>query len=169
MDDALLDEHVGNDDLGAVDEDVVAVDGDGEGAVGQGGQIRAVGEQGGVADDVGDDVVAENAGQLLDGGVDEGGADGLEGGVVGDEGGQVGGQGAAGDAGHGEGADRRGLVQGDEGGGDVLGNGEEGVDDVDDAAGEVDVLGAISTTSSERARDGRRTACVTVEFCSRPE
>jgi len=81
----LLDKHVGDDHLGAVDKDIGAINCDGEGLVGQSSQFRAVGEKRGVADDVRNDVVAENALQLLDCDVQKSRANGLEGSIVGDK------------------------------------------------------------------------------------
>ena len=90
MNNTLLDKHVGDNHLGAVDKNIGAINGDGEGLVDQSSQFRAVGEKRGVADDVWDDVIAKNALQLLDGDVRKSRADGLEGSIVGDEDGHVG-------------------------------------------------------------------------------
>ena len=100
MNNTLLHEHIGNNDLGAVDKNIVAINGYGEGAVGQGSQLRAVGEHRGIPDDIGHDMVAENTNKLLHGDVRKGRADGLEGSIVGDEGGQVGRERSTGNARH---------------------------------------------------------------------
>ena len=112
VDDALLDEHVGNNDLGAVDEDIVTINGDGEGAVGQRSQHRAVCEQGRVSNDIGDDVIAKNASELLHRDVRQGRTNSLEGCIVGDEGGQVGWERSTGNSGPLKCTYSRGLVQG---------------------------------------------------------
>ena len=143
MDDAVGDEDVGEDDLGAVDEDAAVFDVDGQGLVDGGGEFGGVLEQGAVVHDEGHDVVADDFLQGRYADVAEHGADGLEGVVVRDEGCEVGGErGSAGGLGDGlDGAEGRGEVQGVEGDGEVLRDCQEGVDHVDDAAGEVDVLG----------------------------
>ena len=93
-------------------------------------------------------VVSKNGGELIDAEVADGGADVLEGHVVGHEDSKVGSSV--------DGRDEFGLGQGtgsgteagcDGGGGDVLGDGEDGVDDVDNAAGEVGVLLGVNSVS----------------------
>ena len=170
MDDTVGDENVGNEDLGAVDEDGAVGEGDGDVISLQGFGGGAVHEHGAVKDGAFDDwsgdvsivawraecgqgcekltVVAENGGELIDAEVADGGTDVLEGHIVGHEDGEVG-SGV-------DGRDEFGLGQStgggteagcDGGGGDVLRNGEDGVDDVDNAAGEVGVLLGVSSVS----------------------
>jgi hypothetical protein len=140
MDNTLFDEHIRKNDLGAIDEDIVAINRDGEVAIGDSRQLGAVYEVGRVGNNIRHDVVSKNARKLGHGHVCEGGADGLEGLVVGDKGGQIGGERSTGQAGVGNSAQSGGLVEGIEGGRDVLWNSQKVVNDVDDTTGKVDIL-----------------------------
>jgi hypothetical protein len=65
VDHAFFDKHIGNHNLRAVDEDIVAVSGHVDSAVGQSGEARAIREQSRVRDGVPYDVVTEYALELL--------------------------------------------------------------------------------------------------------
>ena len=67
VDHAFFDKHIGNHNLRAVDEDIVAVNGHVDSAVGQSGDVHAIREHSGVHDGVRYDVVAEYALELLHG------------------------------------------------------------------------------------------------------
>lgn len=98
MHDAVLEQDIGLQHAGAVDELRVRCHGDGEWATLHGGQGGPVGEAGGVADELGgvDHVVGEHFGQGGGGKVFEGLAERGEGGVGGDEEGEVRGGGEGG-------------------------------------------------------------------------
>jgi len=139
--DAVGHEHICHDHPGAVDPDgAVVADGHGDVSAVDGRQ-RTVCEGGAVSHDTLDDVVGQDTRQLLGREVGDGGADGVEGRVGRGEDGDVL-QGADGvdEVGGGQGAGEGGEVGGDEGVGRRWGQGEDAVDDVDGAAGEVDVL-----------------------------
>lgn len=140
MQDAVLEEDVCVNDASAVDEDLAVGDRDCQVSAAEGGH-GAVGERAGVSDGAVDGMVLEDAGGLFDGEVAEGGADVLECGIVGREDGEV----WCRVDGRGEvcsfdGAEEGGEVRFCGCGGDVGWNGEDAVDDVDDTAGEVEVL-----------------------------
>lgn len=122
MNDTLLNDDVRDKDLGRIDKDVITFDGDVDRLVGKGRQGHVL-EVGAVCNHIGDEMIGQNARQFRDGGVGEDVCDGLEGRVVGDEGGQVRGEGAMGDVRSLESTGCCGLVERDEGGGDVLGEG----------------------------------------------
>lgn len=149
MDDAAGDEDVRGDDARAVDEDGIAVDGDGDFATLDGLEFLAVGKAGAVSWGGGDDgMVGEDLGDLVGGEATETGTDGLESGVGGSEDGHV----AERVDGLVELGGEEGAAEGGEAGnledvGGWLGNGEDGVDDVDDAAGEGDILHDIRRAS----------------------
>lgn len=67
VDHAFFDKHIGNHNLRAVDEDIVAVNGHVDSAFGQGGEVLAIRKHSGVHDGVRNDVVAEYALELLHG------------------------------------------------------------------------------------------------------
>jgi hypothetical protein len=90
VDNTLLDEHIRNNDLGTVDEDIIAINGDREVDFGLSRQLRAVYEVSGVRDNIRHEVVANSASKLRYRHVCEDGADGLEGSIVGDEGSEIG-------------------------------------------------------------------------------
>ena len=139
--DALLNDDVRQQDFGAVDEDLaVVLHVDAERLVGQRGKLHPVLQVGAVRHDVRHQMVAEDAGQVGDGKVGQDVGDGLEGGVVRDEGGEICRQWPGRDVGCFQGTGGGGQVEGHEGGGDVLWEGEEGVDHVNGATSEVVVL-----------------------------
>lgn len=88
VDDTVRDQHIGCDDLGAVDEDGAVGHADGHIHAAHGHQ-RHVAEHAAVADCAVDDVVFQDGSQLLLGHVGEGGADGSESLVVGHEHGDI--------------------------------------------------------------------------------
>lgn len=117
-------------------------------------------------------MVFEDGGELLHGQVADSGANSFEGIVIGHEGSDV----------HGrvEGTDEAGVIEGtnsgaeassDSGGGDVDWYSQDGVDDVNDTSGEVDVLIRFMSveTQCEHELEKLHTAWVTVEFWRRPE
>lgn len=163
------DQDVGDDDLGAVDEDAVVVDADLDFLALRRLQGHVVLQAAAVANDAGDDVVREDVGELLLGEAAGRGADGGEGGVVGREDGDVGhAVETRGEVGLGDGADEGAEVGGQSGGGEVHRDGEDLVDDVDHAAGEVEVLTArVSLRPYERDTQRPLTASVTSDDCLR--
>lgn len=139
--DTVGDQDIRHDDLGGVDEHGAVDHGDGQTLAVHGFERGAVLQGGRVADGSVDDVVLEDAGDLLGGHVRQGGADGLEGGVVRGENGHVlGGVERLHQLGVRERSGERSQVGGDGGGGHVHRDGQEVVDDVDHAAGEVHIL-----------------------------
>jgi len=147
VDDTTREKHIRDDDSGGVDEDVAVVgDGDVKVAAGE-GHLRGVGEGAGVRDCAVQDVILQDALQLLGGEVR--GADALEGGIGGGKYGQasrrrVQGLGRSGGVG---GAEEGGEVGSLCDGGEVGRDREKSVDDMDDAAVEDEVL---CTRKSER-------------------
>ena len=140
MHDTIRNQHISQDDLGPVDHDAAVRNDDLDRAALQGLEGHG-GEGGAVPDRAGHDVVAEHGGQVLLGDVGRGVGDGGEGLVVGREDGDVGRRGhgvdeVRGGNGAGEGGEACWLEDlGD--GGRV---GEDGVDYVDDAGVEGEVL-----------------------------
>lgn len=151
MDNTVGNQDVGNDDLSTVDEDTaVLLDGDGDALAVEGLDLSAVLKVSGESDGAGNDVVLQNRGDVLGGGVGEGSSDLLEGLVGGGEDGQVGGLVDGGD----EISGTEGTVQGSQVGGQgglrgESGDGQDSVDDVDNTAGEVDVLSSVSMAVSK--------------------
>lgn len=142
--DAVGDQHVGQDDLGAVDEDGAVLDAHCHVAATDGRDPLAVGQVGAVCDRAVDDVVLEDRGELVAGEVWQCGADVLERLVGRCEDGDV--------AERVDGVHQVGLCQcAGEGGevgsngsaGGVLGHGEDAIDDVNDTTGEVHVLSKV--------------------------
>jgi hypothetical protein len=68
----------------------------------------------------------------------------LEGIIVGDKGRQVGWKSSTGNAGVVKSAQSGSVVEENEGGRDILWNGEKGINDVDDTTGKVDILQPVS-------------------------
>ena len=150
VDHTFFDKHIRNHNLRAVDKDIVAVNGHMNIALGQSGDVHAIREHSGVHDGILYDVVAEYALELLYGYVAQGRADCLEGLIVGDEGCKVGWERTASKTGLRNSPKSGGIVKLNEGGGDVLWNGEEVVNDVDDATSEIYVLTSISRAWADR-------------------
>lgn len=149
--DAVGDEDISQHDLGIVDVNVAVADRDVDGLAGEGLDGR-VGEGRAVGDCAGDDVVLQDGGEVFLRDVVEG-AEGGEGVVVGGEDCDVlGGEEGVDEVGGGGGAREGGQVGGGGGVDDVLGDGEDGVDDVDDAAGELDVLVFVSMSARGKLR-----------------
>jgi len=96
-------------------------------------------------------VVFEDGRQLIHGQVTDSGANGLEGSVVGHKGGDVHGRVDGADElrvhqSTGRGAEARSL----DAGGDVEGHGQDSIDDVKDAAGEIDILRRFQVSHAVR-------------------
>lgn len=140
VDDAIGNQNVGNDNLGAVDEDVAVVNRDVDLLAGNGLNLAAL-EATAVSDGPLDNVVLQDAGQVLGTELSDDRGDGGKGVVVGSKDGDVlkaveGG--AKVRLGHG--ADKGGEAALDCRLGGALGDLEDGVDDVDHTAFEFDVL-----------------------------
>jgi hypothetical protein len=137
--------HIGSNDACAVHEDLSVVDGDSQVLAVDGLEHSAVLEARAVAHGAGDDVVGQDVLDLLRGQVGETTADGLEGGVGGRENGDVrGGVDGADEARRVESTAEGGEACGGEGVGCDERDSEDVVNDVDDTAGEVDVLGIVN-------------------------
>lgn len=142
MYDTVSNKHVGNDNLGGVDPDTaLLINSDGQVSTIERLQRCAILQAGAVSNSAADDVVGQDAGNVLLSGVGQGGSNGGEGLVGRREDGKV--------RGLIDGADEvcgiegaiEGCEVGSEGGlGGAHGEGENGVDDVDYTTGEVDVL-----------------------------
>lgn len=85
----VLNNHISSSDLGAVEVDTAVPDGNSNGAVGEGVEDLAILKERGVADVVDNDVLAEDADDLLVG--EAGGVNGSKGAVLGGEDGDAGG------------------------------------------------------------------------------
>lgn len=141
VDDTVGDQDISGDDLGVVNENTLVADGDGEHLAVGGGELSAVHEAGRVADGAGDNMVGQDAGEVLGGQVAESRANVLESLVGGSEDGDIGG-----------GVDGVDEVSSDDGtteGGETSsgedigrdhGDGQHSVDDVNDTTSEVYVL-----------------------------
>lgn len=140
MDDTVGDEDIRNDNLGLVDKDIAIMD-DNVDILALGSLECAVLQRAAVSDSAADNVVLEDALEVIAAEVAHDRANLGKGGVVGRKDGDVLGLGdIICDVGLGQGADDGREVGGDGGVGDVLGDGKNTVDDVDGAAGEVEVL-----------------------------
>lgn len=156
MDDAVVGQDVGRDDLGRVDKQAVARVGESQPGAVEGGQA-------GVSEGAGvkwtralDDVVLQNLRQLASRhiGVLERASHHVEGIVVGDEHGHVAQAVEAGaQVGAAQGTSSGCQVQVRKGAGVVNGESQDAVDDVDDTARVVDVLGVVSVNWYTGSRD----------------
>lgn len=134
---AVGNKDVGDGDAGRVDKDIAVNDGNGDLSTVESGESH-VHESVAVANSAVDNVVGEDVGQVLHGEVANKVTDGAEGLVVGNEDGDIGEAiNSLGELSAGEGTDSSGEVGLNSSGGDVLGNDQDAIDDVDDTAGEV--------------------------------
>lgn len=160
--DTIGDENVRNDHLGVVDENLTIDNRDSHIFSLEGLESRVL-ENAAVPDRSSDDVVLEHVLEIVLAQVGEDGSDGGEGSVGGDEDGDVLGlTEVADEVGLGQSTGCGGEVGGDGGVGQVLGDLQKAVDDVDNTAGEVEILGYISV-SSHIVQTKTLTAVVTLD------
>lgn len=139
--DTVGEEDIGVEELGGVDVDVVSGVEDGDVTAILGGEVRAVGEAGGVDKLVGEEVVVHYLAEFFDCHVGDCGAEVFKGRIVGGEDGYVGGVGECGKlVGGVEGALEGCEVEGCGGPGDVGGGNEERVNDLNHASGKHEIL-----------------------------
>lgn len=145
MNNTVGDENVRGDDASTVDKDLSVDDGDGQVGAINGLEGGTVGQTAAVADGSGNDVVGKDAGDLLGGEVTKTGADGLESSVAGSEDGDIlGGVDGLNKVGGGKSSSEGRETCGDGSVGSSLGDGKDRVDDVDNTAGESNILETIS-------------------------
>ena len=167
MNNAVGDEDIGKDDLGVVNIDVAVADGDLD-ALAVEGLDGSLLELAAVGNGAGDDVVLEDALEVLLADVVEGAELG-EGFVVGGEDSDaLGLEEGVDELGRGGGAGESGKVGGGGGVDDVAGDGQDGVDDVDDTTLELDVLqNLLAWTAMNMLDERRHTAWTTVDSAFR--
>jgi hypothetical protein len=147
VDDTVGDENIRDDDLGLVDVDSAVVNGNVK-LLAIGSSESTVLESAAVAKSVVYDVVREDISEITLAGVGEDGTDVGKGTVVGNKDGDVPLTAEVGqNLGFCEGTSSGGKVGGDGSIGDVLGDAENAVDDVNDTTGEVEVLKSVSKRS----------------------
>lgn len=151
----ILDEDVRGGDQSTVDEEVVTLLVDGEGAAVESGDLSAVSEVGGEDDGAVDNVVGENRGDGLAGSVGEDRGDVLESSVAGSEDGDVVGlvHGLE-ELGLDESTSKRRETSSSSGDSDVGGEGEDLVNNVDDTSSEVDISLDNSRVALETGEEG---------------
>jgi len=145
VDDTVGNENVRGDDASTVDKDLSVSNGDGQVGAVYGLEGGAVGQAAAVTDSAGNNVVGKDACDLLGGEVTKTGADGLESSVAGGEDGDIlGGVDGLNKVGSGKSSSEGRQTSGDGSVGSSLGDGKDSVDDVDNTAGESNILETIS-------------------------
>ena len=139
MNNTFLDKDVGNQDSGGIDENIVTLHSDVQGGIGQSrnghvGQVRAV------RDNVGNQVVCEHTLERRDGGIGQNVGNSLERSIVGNESRQVGWERSGSNVGSLQSTGCSGEIKRNECGGDILREGQESINDMDNTASEVVIL-----------------------------
>jgi hypothetical protein len=162
------DENIRSDDAGTVHENLSISNGNGQVCAVDSLERSSIGQTAAVTDSSGNDVVSKDAADLLDGEVGKTRANSLESGVVGCKNGDIfGSVDSLDEVGSGEGTSEGRKTSSDGSAGGRVGNSEDSVNDVDDSAGEGNILENINCRSRAQCTEVL-TALETDEFFASP-